>query len=138
MRGEKDSVTMSAHLISLRASSWPRGLFRSRLTQYLLGLYLPKSMLASTPGLPPAKGLVVLMTSSLLWLSTLTTVAPWSARYRELAGPTMAQAHSRILTASNPFFLSMLIALPWYPLKQVAARQITPSRFRDFSSTADK
>ncbi len=68
-------------------------------------------MLLSGVGILFAKGLLPLVVSSRLWDSILTTVAPCSARYREVEGPITTQENSATFMPSKTF-VSISFSLP--------------------------
>src|SRR5215207_773724 len=93
---------MSAHsrqsrLAMALASVW--AMFRPRL--FLLALKLAKNWLLFSPGLAFLYGGAIRRPSKRVSDSTRITVAPWSAKYRAVIGPTPIQPKSTTLRPSN-------------------------------------
>ena len=71
------------------------------MTPNLEVLKFPKNCERSGPGMLSLKGPIDRRMSMGFAVSTLTTVAPWSARYFTVIGPTPTQEKSAILIPSN-------------------------------------
>src|SRR5215211_1093981 len=99
--GVNDSRQTSAHAISRFAIARSCSCLRLSASDHFDELHMPKKCERLGPNTPSLKGPVTRRMSGGLDVSTRTTVAPWSARYLAVSGPTPTHEKSATLRPAN-------------------------------------